>query len=217
MAECEGSCAFCLEPAVDCTSGWVHCGAHKYIAIRNGKPGKVVEPWIQTYTGKAFDLLDPQPDMIDIRDIAHALSNLCRYNGHVRDFYSVAEHSYWASRFVDPEYRLETLLHDAAEAYVGDVTSPLKAQLPEYKRIEHRIEAVVREVFKLPATRSQAVTDSDHRMLFTEKQQLFRTEPPRPWGFDGEPYDQTICCWAPLYVERLFLGRFDDLINQVSR
>ncbi|MEM4379972.1 MAG: hypothetical protein QXL01_04720, partial [Thermoplasmatales archaeon] len=88
----------------------------------NGPNG--MEPWIETYSGKKFDYLAQSE--LDIEDIAHALSNLCRFNGHTRVFYSVAEHSVNVSSMVPPELKIAALLHDAAEAYIGDVPSPLK-------------------------------------------------------------------------------------------
>lgn len=84
--------------------------------------------WIQTFTGKKFPLDKPDPALIDIEGIAHALSLLCRFNGHCTRFCSVAEHSVHVAREIDLDLAMEGLLHDAAEAYLGDVHSPLKAQ-----------------------------------------------------------------------------------------
>ena len=86
--------------------------------------------WIQTFTGRAFDLSSPQPEQVCTEDIAHALANCCRYAGHSRWHYSVAQHSLLVAEIVaatDPELALAALLHDAAEAYIGDWSSPLKA------------------------------------------------------------------------------------------
>ena len=83
-------------------------------ALRNGS-------WLQTYTGIQFWPLDPRPEEIDIQDIAHALSLLCRFNGHCQRFYSVAEHSVHVSTILAPEFGLWGLLHDAAEAYLSDI------------------------------------------------------------------------------------------------
>ncbi|MFG0247924.1 MAG: phosphohydrolase, partial [Phycisphaeraceae bacterium JB051] len=77
--------------------------------------------WIQTYTGKAFYPLREDPGIIDIRDIAHALSLQCRFNGHCSDFYSVAQHSVHVSEVVPQAFALWGLLHDAAEAYMSDL------------------------------------------------------------------------------------------------
>ncbi|VTU01022.1 Uncharacterized protein OS=Fibrella aestuarina BUZ 2 GN=yfdR PE=4 SV=1 [Gemmataceae bacterium] len=82
--------------------------------------------WIQTYSGRRFWPLDPRPGEVDILDISHALANTCRFTGHCKQFYSVAQHSVLASRVVKPEAALAALLHDAAEAYMGDIARPWK-------------------------------------------------------------------------------------------
>jgi len=96
---------------------------------------------IRTYTNKLIDLEDIKIEDIDILDIAHSLSLLCRYNGHCSKFYSVAEHSVRATELVTGRNMMVVvLLHDAAEAYVGDVTSPLKQLLNgQYRKIENEI------------------------------------------------------------------------------
>src|ERR1017187_6756440 len=112
---------------------------------------KSSERFIQTYTGKVFDFDDPQPEQIDILDIAHALSNLCRFGGHTRWHYSVAQHSIYVSRLcglgalapVWPMDALYGLLHDAAEAYCVDVPRPIKNELTGYTEIEGRVHAAV--------------------------------------------------------------------------
>lgn len=128
--------------------------------------------WILTHSGKHFDLIDPQPSMINVLDIAHALSNCCRYAGHCRYYYSVAQHSVLASQIVPPEFALEALLHDASEAYIGDVTRPLKHLLPDYRAIEHKVEAAIRSAFGLPEAQSYPVTIADRIMLATERRDL---------------------------------------------
>lgn len=128
--------------------------------------------WILTNSGKHFDLLDPPPDMIEILDIAHGLANLCRFSGHSRYFYSVAQHSAIASQIVSPEFAWEALLHDASEAYLGDVTRPLKQLLPDYRAIERKVEGAIRAKFNLPDTQSHQVTHADRVMLATERRDL---------------------------------------------
>jgi uncharacterized protein len=118
-------------------------------------------PWVQTVSGKRFYLLDPRPEMITIEDIAHALGQLCRFTGHTRKFLSVAEHSVTVSHLLKPfgpAAELAGLLHDAAEAYIGDVNNPLKValrkggktgseNLSHLDEIEHRIKDVLAAKF----------------------------------------------------------------------
>lgn len=104
---------------------------------------------ILTRSGKLFDYTTPTTDMVELDDIAHALSNLCRFTGHCDRFYSVAEHSVLVSRLVPDDLALGGLLHDAAEAYCGDVNSPLKSMLGTYRAIEARITAVIEAKFKV--------------------------------------------------------------------
>jgi len=96
--------------------------------------------WITTNSGKRFDFTQPFDNTFDIHDIAHALAHINRFTGHTDQPYSVAQHSVYVSNIVPPRYALAGLMHDAAEAYLGDVSAPLKALLPEYKRIEHEVE-----------------------------------------------------------------------------
>ena len=82
--------------------------------------------YVSTYTGKQFFPLDPQQDQVDIEDIAHGLAYQCRFNGQTRYFYSVAQHSLIVAGLVPKRLYLAALLHDAAEAYMGDMVKPLK-------------------------------------------------------------------------------------------
>lgn len=134
-----------------------------------------MKPTIALASGRHFNLLQPesnQPPLVE--DIAHALSNLCRFTGHTNGFYSVAQHSLYVSRLLPPELELAGLLHDAAEAFIGDVSSPLKACLPEYRRIEQRLEAWLAKHFGIPHPMPLEVKVADLRMLATEKRDLMR-------------------------------------------
>jgi len=103
--------------------------------------------WIQTISGKKFPLEEPDPSRIDIEDIAHALSLLCRFNGHCTKFHSVAEHSVHVSHEIAQDLALVGLLHDAAEAYLGDMPSPLKKKLSQFSEFEHKMEVAIAERF----------------------------------------------------------------------
>jgi hypothetical protein len=128
---------------------------------------------ITTLSGKFFDILKPEEYEFDIEEIATALSNLCRYTGHVNRFYSVAEHSVLVSRIVPERLALAGLLHDASEAYLGDVSSPLKALLPEYKTIERRVQAAIARAYNLGESFDHpAIHEADKRMYWQERQSV---------------------------------------------
>lgn len=136
--------------------------------------------WILTSRGKHFDYADPQPDMIDILDIAQGLSRESRYAGQTRAFYSVAQHSVACSFLVPRDFALEALLHDASEAYMKDIPRPLKELLPDYHAIEKRVDAAIRDAFGLPAEMSAPVKKADLIMLATERRDLMPADA-TPW------------------------------------
>jgi len=108
--------------------------------------------WIETYTGKLFYPLEPDIELIDIIDIAHALSMICRFNGHSDRFYSVAQHSVIVSNLATPKNKLIGLLHDASEAYLTDVPRPLKPFLPDYYVWEDVLTDMIFTKFGIPDT-----------------------------------------------------------------
>lgn len=175
----------------------------------------MMQPTILTSTGRYFNLLAPSPNDISVDAIAHALSHICRFTGHVREFYSVAQHSYHASYLVPPEHALAALLHDAAEAYVGDVASPLKHLLPEYKSIEAGVEAAVCAHFDISLPLDPCVKHADLIMLATEKRDLM------PWMLSDNwdilanisPQPKPLVPMSPLTARYYFLSRFEELTN----
>lgn len=170
--------------------------------------------WVQTYLGRCFWPLDPRPEDIDIRDIAHSLSMQCRFNGHCLTFYSVAQHSVMVSRVVDPELAKWGLLHDASEAYLCDLPRPLKRLMPAYMPAERTIMKVVAERFGLDVERFEEVREADNRMLATERK-LFMWKSERPWpGVDDyEPYDVSIEPMLPGHAKHLFIKRYEELFG----
>jgi hypothetical protein len=129
--------------------------------------------YIETASGKLFYFLDPQPDMLDIKDIAHALSMNCRYTGQCSKFYSVAEHSYLVSLLLEGTgYELDGLLHDASEAYIADIASPVKGFLESYKDMEDRIQGAIFNKYSLEYPLHPAVKHCDTVMLSTEAHYL---------------------------------------------
>lgn len=110
--------------------------------------------FIRTFSGKHFYYDKINKDDIDINDIAVSLSNICRFAGHLSHFYSVAQHAVLCSQLVPQEFAFEALMHDATEAYCQDIPAPLKRLLPDYKRMEEKIDAVIREKYGLPPVMS---------------------------------------------------------------
>lgn len=129
-------------------------------------------PSIYTASGRRVLLENPQPEDIKISDIAIALSRLCRYTGHSESFYSVAEHSVRVSEILPDEFKLTGLLHDATEAYLGDMSSPLKKLLPNYRKLEDGFWTAIARKFNLPDPIPAIVKDADYEMFRREWQGL---------------------------------------------
>lgn len=173
--------------------------------------------WMQTFTGRQFYPMTPRSDEIDPADIAHALSLLCRYGGHVDRFYSVAEHCVLMSRAVAPENALAALLHDATEAYVVDVPRPLKRYLPEYREIESRVWTVIAIRFGIDLALPSEVEDADTRILLTERDALM-SNTRYPWSQDGmTPLPVTVTGWEPGYAESVYLARLRVLTGAMTK
>ncbi len=168
--------------------------------------------WMQTYTGRRFWPLSPVPEDIDPLDIAHGLAFICRYGGHVTRFYSVAEHCVLMSEAVSPENALAALLHDAAEAYIGDMVRPLKKFMPEFQAVDHKLECVVRERFGLPDWPDwpAEVKEADNRIVRSEKEALLAN--PERWFVDDLEYlPVRIQGWQPAQAEAMYLDRMWEL------
>jgi uncharacterized protein len=172
-----------------------------------------VGAWIQLISGRPFWPLDPRTDEVDIDDIAWALSMQCRYAGHVKRFYSVAEHCVHVSLAVSSEYALWGLLHDASEAYLTDIVKPLKLSMPEYGVWEDRVMACVAERFGLSLPMPQEIKQIDYRIIFTEKATLLN-RPWREWEAQGEPLAISLPCWSPEQAHQEFVYRFLDLTRE---
>jgi len=169
--------------------------------------------WMQTYTGKAFWPLDPRIEDIDIDDIAWSLSMQCRFTGHINRFYSVAQHCFHCSYLVDEGLQLTALLHDAAEAYLTDVTRPVKCQLSNYKEIETSLEKVIAKKFNLIFPFPNEIKYADNVMLVTERDQLLA---PAPLGWATEldvysPLKRLLPEFDQREAYERFLDRFYDL------
>ena len=169
--------------------------------------------WMQTFSGVCYWPADPRVEDVRIVDISHALANLCRYTGHVRIYYSVAEHSIHVSYIVPPEHALTGLLHDATEAYTNDINRPLKKSLPDYRQIEARNWKVVAEKFSLPAKMPAAVHAADHAMLRTEQVALMPYCDLAPHWREHAIPGFIIHCWTPAEAEAKFMQRFYELTS----
>lgn len=151
---------------------------------------------MQTFTGRQFFPMGPRANEVDILDIAHALSMQCRYNGHVQKFMSVAEHCVLVSRLVPDEHALWGLLHDATEAYVGDMVRPLKQHMPAFCAAEDQVMLAIAQRFNIAPEIPAAVHEADSRILLDERSALLG-EPSADWEVPGEPFGIEIGAWDP--------------------
>jgi len=179
-----------------------------------------MNPCILTASGRYFDFIDPSVRDIHITDIARALSRICRFTGHTAQFYSVAQHSVLVSHVVPKRFALEGLLHDASEAYLGDVSSPLKQLLPDYRDIERRVEDAIRLKFRLSSSAADSVKDADLRLLVTEKRdimpyprfaELDRDADAWVWTNEFSPLEHSIVPVGPDEAYDLFINRYLEL------
>lgn len=187
----------------------------------------VVGNTIRCHSGVYLDLANPQPDQIAIEDIASGLSKICRFGGQIDRFYSVCDHSINAAFLaglwdypVDAEFAC--LMHDAAEAYIGDIVKPLKIMLPDYRSIEQRIERVIGEKFDIDFERhADFVREIDHSLLIAERKTFFSADD-IAWCGETEaiPIDQFPLLRHGLDCDqaaKYFLQIFETLTERRSR
>jgi hypothetical protein len=166
--------------------------------------------WIRTYTGAKVNPVQLRSEDVNIIDIAHSLSNLCRFTGHVRFFYPVALHSVLVSRACSPKNRLWGLLHDAAEPYINDIASPVKCQreFKIYRSLERKIQGIIAGVFGLPKQIPEEVNIIDHHIVQDEGSFLFNN-----WELPPGHHKR----WTdfpeitPREAEKIFLKTFNEL------
>lgn len=182
--------------------------------------------FVQTRTGKAFDLLEPTPAMVDEEDIAHALSMMCRFNGHTKRHYSVAEHCVNVSKLCyeagGAEAGLVGLLHDAAEAYTGDLVQPLKRLLgPKFRKVEDRIENAVWRRFGLRSSTVKhwmpTAKRFDLAMLMIERRVLLGETCEREWPGYRQVYIADISADTTADARANFLKQFCLLKSIIAR
>jgi len=172
--------------------------------------------WMQTYTGRAFYPYDLRDEDFHIEDIGHALSMLCRYGGHCRDFYCVAEHSVHVSYMVPREHALAGLMHDSTEAYLVDMPRPIKVGFPQYKDMEGKIWTHISRRFGLPLVLPKSVHAADAEILWHEMTALLHPVPAgHEWGMGSERpailRPEIIRRWSPEKAKRKFMERFKGL------
>lgn len=173
--------------------------------------------WIETFSGRRFFPLAPRAEDVCLEDIAHSLANQCRFSGHVRKFYSVAQHSVLVSQFCPPEHALWGLLHDATEAYLVDLPRPIKhcSELGDFFRAaERRIMDAVCVAFQLAPEEPACVKHADNVLLLAERRDLMPDTGSRwelaDWGIDVGEMVATVRIepWMPDRAEAEFLMRF---------
>jgi len=144
---------------------------------------------IRTRSGKYFNFLEPREEDIEIEDIAHALSMLPRFGGHLAQYYSVAQHSVECYYLADPEDQLQALMHDASEAYLLDIPSPVKQHLRDYKYAEQKIMKLIAKKYKFQWPLRDNVKKIDTFMLEREWNHLMIQDHEHP-GI--QPWDQKL-------------------------
>lgn len=184
--------------------------------------------WIITRSGQKFDLANPNADMVHPADIAHSLSMQCRFNGHTIDFYSVAQHCCLVADLVPAEHQLAALLHDATEAYVGDMVRPLKEGMRDYAErmgvtelyaeTERAVWIAICMRFDLDPILPDCVKHADLAALATEKRDLMPYHP-EPWPCldDIDPAPFELEPWHPSAAAIHYQNRLMQLLTTTHR
>ena len=192
-----------------------------------------VEQWISTQAVKQFNFINPKVEDIHILDIARALSNICRFGGHTSSFYSVAEHSIITAEILEQKNAnkitvLAGLLHDATEAYMGDMPRPIKGSLPQHILEGYRIrflmlsEFITFERFQLVDDEDskdmvdwQLISEIDRRLCITEAKALGLWN--LDWSDQGDSLPFNLHLWTSAEAEHLFVVNFTELWEAVGR
>lgn len=167
--------------------------------------------YIQVLSGRKFDVIDCTLDEIQIEDIAHGLSHICRFTGQIPHFYSVAQHCIEMSYLAPSELQFEALMHDASEAYLGDVSKHIKDLLgAPYKKLEHALMQKISARFKFQYPLPALIKVLDGDMLETEFRQIWRKRDPDIPSYGHEL--ETILRPMPANLAKeVFLERFHFL------
>lgn len=166
---------------------------------------------IKLLSGGCFDFVDMEQSSYTIEDIAHNLSRICRFNGSIEKHYSVAQHSLIVSHVVPEKYALSGLLHDMSESFVGDLCSPLKQLMKEYKKLETKVEKFMFGKMNIPFPMHSSIKLADLQVLAAEIRDL----QPHASDWSGlaeiEPYDKKIVPWSADKAKKEFLKRYKEL------
>lgn len=185
---------------------------------------KLEDQWISLLSGGTFNYNRPQESDVNIDDIASALSNVCRFSGHLPRFYSVAQHLVNTSRIVSPDNAFTALMHDTAEAFTNDLPTPLKWAFPIFRELETKIESAMGEKFGFQYPYLPEVKEADTVMLCLEKYYVKNDNSIWPLYSKYtkkyvEPYRDFVDLesWQPRRAKREFLERYEELRNANTR
>ena len=171
------------------------------------------EIWILTYTGKRFFIAIPELWDFCLEDIAHSLSQLCRFTGHTKELYSVAQHSVLVSRLVKPKNKLAALLHDAPEAYTNDLSRPIKSWLDGIKKLERQLTEAIYEKFKVEYFDRLEIRRADNIVGLTEMRDLMPAMD-YPGFYNEKPMEAKIVPLCSKDAEALFLQEYYALTGR---
>lgn len=172
--------------------------------------------YLSTYTGHCIELAKMTAADIKILDIAHALSNQCRFGGHTTKFYSVAQHSVRVALALPKDLRLAGLLHDAQEAYLIDLPRPIKQLLPDYRAMEGHVWSIIAEKYGLPEQLPDAVKRADEMALLAEFREVMTFQPPESWFPGLRPLAPACRQWSPEEAREVFLSVFTAAIPDAA-
>jgi len=187
--------------------------------LKDRIPEPVLGGWFTTYSGKKWYILEPRPEDVNIKDIAHALSLICRFGGHSRNHYSVGDHSVmcriraielWPTDWM---LQLHILLHDASEAYIGDMVRPMKETMPAFNALEDKTQTAIYIGLGLPKPTDAEYTKIkrvDNELLMAERRDIINNGG-HEWNIPAEAWDFPIGSMTPEQSESAFLKMYGFL------
>jgi hypothetical protein len=194
----------------------------KHLVPRAGnKQLAAKDNWISLLSGARMNYHKPEESDVTIEDIASALSNNCRFSGHLPRFYSIAQHLVNTSRIVEPEFAFTALMHDTAEAFTNDLPTPLKWEFPVFKELETKIESAMSKRFGFQFPYPPEIKIADTHMLILEK--FYVKEDNTVWPAYEEWTKKKVAkllplvdldSWQPRRAKREFLERYYELQAQ---